>query len=206
MPFFVSDYLGDTQHLNTQQHGAYCLLLFACWNRGGSLPDDNEVLRLVTRLSPREWKALRPVLAEFFCVAEGKWVQKRLLKEMHKAIATTHRRREAGATGAERRWRPDGKANGPAKANELANGSQIDANSELRTHTSIKTLSNGAAREGGSGPGDRDRWVARISSYAPGGFWMVNNWGPPPDKHGCLGPPDLVAAWRAQRSSESAKA
>ena len=34
----VDDYLGDTTHLSTVEHGAYILTMFACWKRGGSIP------------------------------------------------------------------------------------------------------------------------------------------------------------------------
>lgn len=203
MPFFIADYLADTQHLNTEQHGAYVLLLFAAWSRGGTLPDNDEVLRVITRLDVRAWKKHRPVLAEFFTIEDGKWVQKRLAEEMDRAITTARRRSAAGANGASRRWRGDGKGNGPAMANGMANGSQIDGISELTTQTSNKKHHTGAARgrpvDDASGD-ERAQWQARLNGYdKPGDFWMANHWGPPPDKPGCLAPPDLVEAWRKAR-------
>lgn len=200
MPFYIGDYLADTQHLNTQQHGAYFLLLCAAWNRGGSLPADEEVLRVVTRLSTKEWKAHRAVLLDFFTLEDGRWLQKRLSKEMAKAISTTHRRKEAGANGAARRWRGDGKrdgkGNGPAMTNGVANGSQIDANSELTTHTPHKNHPEVVPREAGD---ERAMWVVRLNGYAKSAFWRENHWGPPPDKPGCLAPADLVDEWRKSR-------
>lgn len=201
MPFFIADYLADTQHLNTEQHGAYVLLLFAAWSRGGSLPDNDDVLRVITRLDVRSWKKHRPVLAEFFTIEDGKWVQKRLAEEMDRAITTARRRSAAGANCASRRWRGDGKGNGSAIANGMANGSQNDGISHLTSQTLNNKHHTGTARGGpvdGAGIGDeRARWVARFSGYTkPGGFWIETQWGPPPDKPGCMAPRDLVDEWR----------
>lgn len=209
MPFFIADYLADTQHLSTEQHGAYDLLLFASWNRGGSLPDDEDVLRIITKLSTKGWKAHRAVLLEFFTLQGGKLVQKRLVREMGKAVATASRRSTAGASGAARRWRGDGKdhgkRDGPAMANGMANGSQVDGNSEPTSQTSNRKYHTGVARAEACGD-DRAQWAARLGSYEPGGFWMPHHWGPTPDKPGCLAPADLVEDWLAKRGLDPPKA
>jgi uncharacterized protein YdaU (DUF1376 family) len=35
MPFFVGDHLRDTRHLTTEEQGAYLLLIFEYWTKGG---------------------------------------------------------------------------------------------------------------------------------------------------------------------------
>jgi uncharacterized protein YdaU (DUF1376 family) len=51
MPWYVGDYLRDTAHLDTHEHGAYLLLLAHAWQHDGAIPLDHERLRKITKLS-----------------------------------------------------------------------------------------------------------------------------------------------------------
>jgi uncharacterized protein YdaU (DUF1376 family) len=95
MPFYVADYLGDTEHLSTLQHGAYCLLLFSYWRRG-QLPDDDQSLANITRLSLDEWLTHRATLQAFFF--DG-WKHKRVEAELRRYIEVRVKRAAAGSKG-----------------------------------------------------------------------------------------------------------
>lgn len=95
MPLYVGDYLGDTGHLNTTQHGAYLLLMMHYWRQGG-LPDDDKQLSAITKLSLRIWLECRETLQAFFY--DG-WCHKRIDEELAKMEEKTSRRAAAGQKG-----------------------------------------------------------------------------------------------------------
>lgn len=100
MPVYIGDYLADTGHLNAAQHGAYLLLLFAYWRRGGALPDDDRLLARWARMSPKQWQANREVVGAFFDRGNGMWVQHRAESELSKATEKSHK----AATAANAKW------------------------------------------------------------------------------------------------------
>lgn len=100
MQLYVSDFVGDTLHLSTEQIGAYMLLLMAMWNAGGRLPDDDAKLARVVRLSVKKWRAIAPDLMAFLERKEGEIWHNRLTKELQKSAAKSERRAASGKQGA----------------------------------------------------------------------------------------------------------
>lgn len=99
MPLYASDYLGDTGHLSTEEHGAYVLILMQMWNAGGSLPSDPAKLARVARCSTKKWLAMADTVLAFFNVDGDRITNDRLTKERQKVEAKTEVRRAAGAMG-----------------------------------------------------------------------------------------------------------
>ncbi|GAC1381080.1 MAG: hypothetical protein NVS3B25_32490 [Hymenobacter sp.] len=73
--FYVGDFLSspDVQMMDTREIGAYCLLLFNAWQGDlhGHLPNNEDKLRRLTKLTPDEWAASRDILLGKFMVADG---------------------------------------------------------------------------------------------------------------------------------------
>lgn len=95
MPLYVGDYLADTGHLSTVQHGAYLLLILHYWAKG-ELPDDDLQLANIVHLSPDEWHEHKPVLQAFFF--DG-WKHRRLEAELRRTADMIARRKAAGSKG-----------------------------------------------------------------------------------------------------------
>lgn len=70
MQFFVADYLADTMHLTTEEHGAYLLLIFNYWQTGKALPNNDKRLSIIAGLDSERWTNVKQTLAEFFVVSE----------------------------------------------------------------------------------------------------------------------------------------
>jgi uncharacterized protein YdaU (DUF1376 family) len=99
MPMYWGDYLGDTMHLSTIEHGAYLLLIATYWRRGKPLPDDDLWLANVTKLSPKKWKMVRPKIADLFHVTGGSWEHRRVEKEILRSSGRLKSARAAGTAG-----------------------------------------------------------------------------------------------------------
>lgn len=85
MPMYWGDYLRDTSHLSTQEHGAYLLLIGHYWTTGKPLPDNDLQLARIARLSSAVWRRMRDTLAAFFTIANGFWNHRRIDDELQRA-------------------------------------------------------------------------------------------------------------------------
>jgi uncharacterized protein YdaU (DUF1376 family) len=103
MPVYIGDYLADTMHLSTEQHGAYLLLLFHLWRRG-ILHDDDVALAKITGLNKSAWSNARLVLAEFFSIQDGLWRHGRVERERIRVAAKQQSRAKSAKLASSIRW------------------------------------------------------------------------------------------------------
>lgn len=99
MQLYTSDYLADTAHLTTEEHGAYLLLLMNYWQRAKPLDNSNGRLAHVARLSAERWAAVEPVLAEFFTIDGETWTQARIERDLDKIRAKSSKLAANGSIG-----------------------------------------------------------------------------------------------------------
>lgn len=117
LPLWTDAYLADTQHLTTEEHGAYLLLLIQAWRTPTcALPDDDDMLARHAKLSKTRWKVVKPIVMALWKHDRKRkiWVQKRLRNEREKAAVKKGKARESALN----RWnnRNSGDANAYADA------------------------------------------------------------------------------------------
>ena len=170
MPFYVRDYLGDTSHLSTVEHGAYLLLIMHYWLNGG-LPADDTKLARIARLPPAEWSAVRDTVAEFF--DEG-WQHKRVDAELATTAEKYARRSKAGreggiASGRARQRGTNAEAMLPEKrSNAEAMLNQPQPQPQPQPHNT-NTQQTGAAAPSGP-PLPEDRFWSRLDDLGRKGI------------------------------------
>ena len=120
MPFYVGDYLADTGHLCTWEHGAYLLLLAHYWRTGKPLADDAETLARIARAAPDEWARHEATIRALFLPQGGKLAHKRVEAELAKARANIESLSKRGKRGAEKRWNSQGIAE-PCNSHQSVN-------------------------------------------------------------------------------------
>jgi uncharacterized protein YdaU (DUF1376 family) len=101
MPLFVADYMADTAHLTTVEHGAYLLLIMTYWQRGEALPDDDRKLARIAGMGPREWARIRETISEFFQISDGTWFHSRIHTELESMRAKSLKKRNGGLARAQ---------------------------------------------------------------------------------------------------------
>jgi len=164
MPVYIGDYLADTMHLSTEQHGAYLLLLFHLWRRG-TLQDDDTVLAKITGLKQSAWSSTRLVLAEFFQIQDGLWHQGRLERERIRVTAKQLSKSKQAKLAASSRWNK-----GSNDAARIASAMPGDAKSEPEPELSKAFLFEGMAFEKRSADARHTPFRSILAEY-----WSAKN-------------------------------
>ena len=121
MRFHVGDYLADTMHLSTFQHGIYVLLIMHYFKRG-PLPDDERVLARIAKVpSAMIWRKEAPPVMALFHLENGVHLHSRIEATRAEAKTLSEKRATAGKSGAYKRWSVasaisgNGKSHSPAR-------------------------------------------------------------------------------------------
>lgn len=125
MPWYVADFVGDTQHLDAAETGAYMLLLGHYWLNGG-LPEADAALARIARMTPAQWKRSRGALMKFFPDGHNKRADEELA---HAADVSSKRRASAKQK----------------HSNSSAKAQQKDTQSQSQSHSSEAKASDAIA-------------------------------------------------------------
>lgn len=137
-PFFVGDYLADTQGLSFLEHGVYLRLLMMQWSTKQAIPLirrpeqqtlskclDFATILLSTRYpfavaNEKEAEAIEFILEKYFTETESGYVNNRMMREIAKYQATSQERAVAGSAGG------NAKKNNAKKLKASADGDSSD--------------------------------------------------------------------------------
>jgi len=109
MQLYVADYLADTAHLTTEEHGAYLLLIFNYWQTGKPIPKNR--LARIAKLSNDRWTDVERTLSELFIDDGETWAHKRIESDLAMIAESQEQRSAAGKASAEARKRAKSKEN-----------------------------------------------------------------------------------------------
>ena len=99
-PLRMEDFREAVVGLTHEEAFAFLLLLMKAWELGGSLPDRDGSLAIITMVTRQKWRHLRPVLEPYFKVKEGRWYHPGLMGELERREALSAKR----AAAARARW------------------------------------------------------------------------------------------------------
>lgn len=120
MPLAIGDYLADTAHLSTLEHGAYLLLLMHYW-RKGPLPNDLAKIAQIAKLSTDAWSIAQALLTDFFSLHDdGMYHQKRSDREIAKWQGKRKKAQEKASAAAQARWKDHAPSNTSSNAQSNA--------------------------------------------------------------------------------------
>lgn len=133
---YVADYIADTMHLSTEEHGAYLLIIMNYWQTGKPL--QCERIPNVVRMTKERFAEIEKTLSEFFTVTEnGLWVHQRI--EMD--LAHVREKCEKSSESAKLRWqkKPAVDEVQDKKDDDNANAMQTDMQTQCHSDTDSNT-------------------------------------------------------------------
>lgn len=190
----IGDYAKKTRHLSTWEHGAYTLILDAYYDREQP-PTTEEAMRWACAKEPNEKRTVSDLLAEFFTLVDGRWVQQRVEDEIAAAMTISNTNRTNGKLGGRPRKTPKNRSVSERLANDNRNERQS-------TNPLIHKSTTEKAKAKDSSSTDVDGFAEFWSAYPRkvGKADAVKAWGkikPDPETM-----KDIVAAIAVQSESE----
>jgi uncharacterized protein YdaU (DUF1376 family) len=132
----LGDYLRDTAHLSMLEDAAYRRLLDRIYSTEQGVPVD-QAYRVVRARTKEEQAAVDVVLAEFFTVEDGLYVQARAMAEIAKARRKIETSRNNGRSGGRPKRNPPGSS---GTTQEKPTGFYPGSQTETQTVTQPKAL------------------------------------------------------------------
>lgn len=184
MQLYIADYLADTMHLSTEEHGAYLLLMFNYWQTGRPIPKNR--LAKIARLGNDRWIAVEASLKEFFNDNGTEWVQERIERDLEAVKMSISQKSAAGKASAQAR-----KAKNSTKGQQSGNGRSTGVDSPFEqssngnptnkdTDTDTDLINKTRERE--ARESDEERGGNNSEYIAPfGKFSITTEWKPGPD-------------------------
>jgi uncharacterized protein YdaU (DUF1376 family) len=95
LPFHGGEFFSKANLLSDAQGMALLRLIWSYWENG-ALPDDDQKLARIARMTPKQWSRSRAAISEFF--GDG-WTSERLDLELEKTINLSNKNREKAELG-----------------------------------------------------------------------------------------------------------
>lgn len=192
MQLYIADYLADTMHLSTEEHGAYLLLMFNYWQTGKAIPKSR--LSRIARLTNDRWVSVEASLKEFFNDNGIEWVHERIERDLEMVRSSQRQKSDAGKASARARKvkkSAEGKRNGndrstgvdePFEQNDDGNptNKDPDIDTDLKETPSLRGSNISDVKE--------PQFLSGLD-IPIGKFTMHKNWRPSQDW------PRLAATW-----------
>lgn len=175
MKLYVADYLADTTHLTTREHGAYLLLLMAMWRAGGKLPANDVKLAKIVGMTAREWADVRLSILAFFRRRGAQLSHKRVISELAKYDTVSCNRKQGLKRSKTEKVNKSNEKSPKKEGDKIArsghNQNQIEGEEGSKKPSSFYPRDRDEARHDGasSGPAevvDLDALRAKIASGA----------------------------------------
>ncbi|MCA6941360.1 DUF1376 domain-containing protein [Pectobacterium polaris] len=186
MQLYIADYLADTMHLSTEEHGAYLLLMFNYWQTGKPIPKNR--LAKIARMGNDRWISVESSLKEFFNDNGAEWVHERIERDLDSVRMSLEQKSAAGKASAEARrvkkvtnYQRGGNARSTGVKNPLEHsGNENPTNKDPDNKEDLKDKTPHITREENLPPAENNG----LPEYLPGidepigKFPMFSDWRP----------------------------
>jgi len=100
MPLWIDTFTAETAHMTARETGSYVSLLVAMWRAGGALANDDKRLARWAKLTPGQWRRMKPLMMEFLHIESGVVTHNGLLK----SLEAVRRRSQSASRSAHAKW------------------------------------------------------------------------------------------------------